>query len=86
MALNTKYSIVYVPLLGEGTDVWRPVPAIPVGSDSQQVFILLRPVDFDSADEDWEYLPGMMVQCDRKNKDGESWLVAASQVVLENWS
>lgn len=86
MVLNTEYSVVYVPLLGEGVDVWRPVPAMPMVIDGQQAFILLRPAGYDTADEDWEYLPGMIVRCYQKNRDGDSWLVAANQVVLEDWS
>ena len=57
--MNT--TTVYVRLLDEGTDVFRPTLAdlTPDG------FYKLRPTeDYDSEDERWEFLPGQVVRCE----------------------
>ena len=60
---------VYVPLLYEGTDVWRPAPARKV---SDSVYEILRPPQYDPDDEKWEFPPGSVVQCaPRRTSDGE---------------
>ena len=60
---------VYVPLLDEGTDVWRPAPARKVGDATYE---LLRPSDYNPDDEHWQFPPGSLVQCAlRRNADGE---------------
>jgi hypothetical protein len=51
-------SIVYVRLLGEGTDVYRPVPAERISSN---VFIL-GGQDILTDDEVWEFSPGTKVR------------------------
>ena len=48
---------VYVPLLGEGTAVWRPVTAVRVRPG---VFRLGGPVP---EDESWAFAPGELVRC-----------------------
>jgi hypothetical protein len=60
---------IYVALLDEGTDVWRPVPAHQV---NDVTYILLRPENYDADDERWEFPPGSVVHCERRNtRDGE---------------
>lgn len=54
---NTKH--VYVRLLGEGTEVYRPVEALPVTKDTVR---LLDPENYDGEDEDWEFKPGSVVR------------------------
>ena len=63
--MNTD-AVVYVRLLDEGTDVWRPVnaAALPDGS-----FELLPP-DFDSEAELWEFPPAAKVRCMTKEFAG----------------
>ena len=45
---------IYVELLGEGIDVWRPVDAEPGGDG---VYRLLAPFDYDSTLETWRFEP-----------------------------
>lgn len=63
-----KTETIYVALLDEGVNVWRPVPAHRVERD---VYIVLRPDDYDATDENWEFPPGSLVRCrDRQTTDG----------------
>jgi len=48
---------VFVALLGEGTQVWRPVDSRKV---SPNVFEILGPVP---VGEEWEFQPGQIVEC-----------------------
>ena len=70
---------IYVRLLDEGTDVWRPVQAEPVGNKSYR--ILSAPPD--SEDERWEFCSGDVVRCEKKSGDrGDTpspYLVAVSR-------
>lgn len=72
---NTKEHTIYVRLLDEGTDVFRPVLAKSVGED---IYELLVPHEYDSEDEQWEFQPGSRVRVMvRHGSDGE-YLVATS--------
>lgn len=51
-------TLVYVSLLGEGTEVWRPVSATLV---SGSVFCLLGTVP---PGESWQFSPGSRVRCE----------------------
>ena len=63
---------VFVALLHEGTDVWRQVPATRIENN---IFRLEGPVP---SDEEWEFLPGQIVECEPKIfSGGSSGLVAA---------
>lgn len=58
---------IYVALLDEGTDVWRPVRARHI---SQDVF-LIADQPYDPATETWQFEPGTEVICKpRKLSDG----------------
>jgi hypothetical protein len=70
--------VVYVRLLDEGTDVWRPVRAtnLPDGS-----FRLLEPEGYDPNAETWEFPPSTKVRCvTRKFMDSAEGLVAVARV------
>ncbi|MGB7159792.1 MAG: hypothetical protein WBD40_17125 [Tepidisphaeraceae bacterium] len=54
---------IYVALLDEGVDVWRPAPAWKVDDST---YIVLRPDDYDPDDEKWEFPPGSTVICEPK--------------------
>ncbi len=58
-------TIVYVRLLDEGTDVWRPVPAIP---QADGIFKIRKPDDYDAETETWEFPPHTRVKCVRKKR------------------
>ena len=75
MASNTDKRCVYVALLDEGTNVWRPVSAIQLESNQ---YVLLRPQDYDPESELWQFLPGEIVLCELREKQGERFLVATS--------
>jgi len=69
-ASNTE--LVYVPLLGEGTIVFRPTQAIHLEGDKYE---LLATKDYDPEDEKWEFLPGSIVHCVARQTDDEEILV-----------
>lgn len=50
---NTEV-VVYVRLLDEGTDVWRPAPAAP---QADGTFEIEAPDDYDPKTENWEFPP-----------------------------
>ena len=64
---------IYVALLDEGTNVWRPVPARKVGEATYEV---LRPADYDPEDEKWEFPPGSVVECAPRRTSGGERLTA----------
>lgn len=68
-------SIVYVRLLGEGTEVFRPTPATLV---SGSTYRLVAPPDYDQEDEKWEFCPGSVVLCEPKTLEGDRVLVAVA--------
>ena len=49
---------IYVRLLGEGTDVYRPVPADRICAS---VFVVGGETIRDPENEEWEFLPGTKV-------------------------
>ena len=69
--------VVYVRLLDEGTDVWRPVRAT---ASSDGMFRLLKPNGYDPNAEKWEFPPLTKVRCvRRKFTDGGEGLVAVAR-------
>lgn len=51
---------IYVRLLGEAVDVWRPVEAELVRNESYRIL----DQDYDSGSETWEFEPGQTVLCE----------------------
>ena len=68
---------IYIQLLGEGTIVYRPVPAIEIGDS---IYQLKGEEIFDPDDEEWEFLPGTKVRVEEKELEGEKVLVAIEQI------
>ena len=64
---------IYVRLLGEGTEVYRPVPAKRLYAS---VFLIEGKDIHDPEDEEWEFLPGARVFAVTRNLGGGSVLVA----------
>ena len=66
---------IYMPLLDEGVETWRPVDATPLSGDTYRV---------DSAlpdDEEWAFPPGAIVRCEQRTfYDGELGLTAIETV------
>ena len=64
-------TIIYMPLLNEGTDVWRPVEASHLSGDIYRVDGKMP------ADEEWAFPRGAVVRCERTSvKEGQSDLTA----------
>jgi hypothetical protein len=70
-------AVVYVRLLDEGTEVWRPVraTALPEGT-----FRLQEPSGYDPNAERWEFPPLTKVRCvTKKFTDGAEGLIAVAR-------
>jgi hypothetical protein len=62
---------IYMPLLNEGTDVWRPVEALHIMGDRYQI------ADAVPEGEEWAFAPGSYVTCGWKVfSDGQQALIA----------
>lgn len=70
---STVPVVVYVRLLDEGTDVWRPTTAREVGSATYE---LLPTSDYVPSDETWEFQPGTTVRCEWRDLSGGRCLAA----------
>jgi hypothetical protein len=70
---------IYIRLLDEGTDVFRPTDAEPVGS---QFFQVLPTSNYDEEDEVWEFAPGSVVECEQRQLGGEEVLVAIKRTTV----
>lgn len=78
MLQNTSQEI-YVALLAEGTDVWKPVQAILAGDDLYQIISQ----NAGSTDERWEFGTGDVVRCVWKTfASGATGLVAVERVTM----
>ncbi len=67
---------IYVYLEDEGTDVWRPVLAIPLGNDCYKILSEHE----DPEDEHWQFLTGETVRCCMKELYEGPALVAIEKV------
>ena len=71
----TRIATIFVALLGEGSDVWRPVKASSLGDGR---FVVNGPLP---DDEQWEFEPGSRVLCEtRVFQDGTEGLVATKRL------
>ncbi len=68
----SKRDTIYVALLDEGIDVWRPVEAKKLSPDRY----LIVDQDYDPGIERWEFEPGTVVTCRKQRRDGRQMLVA----------
>ena len=66
------HATVYVELVGEAVDVWRPVSAVHEGDD---VYRLLGEQEDDEA---WAFPPGSRVRCEPRQLDDGEQLVAVA--------
>ena len=64
--------IVYVALLDEGVDVWRPAAAEHIDAD------WYRLVGSQPDGESWEFRTGQIVRCEARRVSGELVLVAVA--------
>jgi hypothetical protein len=70
-------SIIYIYLLDEGVDVWRPTEGEEV---ADMIFKVLPTPNYDPEDEHWAYPPGTLVRCAYETQSGEKILVAVEKV------
>jgi hypothetical protein len=63
---------IFVYLLDEGTDVWRPVQAEHVSGDRYRII----GTNSDPDDEHWEFQTGEVVRCEFRDLSGGKCLVA----------
>ena len=69
---------IFVRLVDEGTDVWRPVEALAIG-ECLHVILEQR---YDRTDEHWEFPPGAVVRTETQSKSGRSVPVAVERIGL----
>ena len=68
---------IFVALVGEGVDVWRPVQARPLDSWHFRIVGVER----DTKGENWQFPAGAVVKCEnRQFADGSTGAVAVEQV------
>ena len=68
---------IYVQLLDEGTEVWRPVEAVHIQDDLYRITGANEQPD----DECWPFSAGSVVRCETKRtKEADLILVAIEQV------
>lgn len=71
-----EFERIYVALKNEGTKVWRPIFAEKLG---ENIYKLKENFEYDSEDEELEFLPGEIVICKIENLTGENVLVATEK-------
>lgn len=67
---------VYVALLDEGLEVWRPVKARRVTRDTYEIL----EQEYDRNLETWAFEPGTVVECQRRVRDDRKVLIATKAV------
>jgi hypothetical protein len=72
-------TVIYMPLMGEGTNCWRPVRAVQVDPDTFEV------LDHIPAGESWAFAPGARLRCrERVFQSGEHGLEAFEYAIESN--
>jgi hypothetical protein len=66
---------IYMPLLDEGVDVWRPVLAQRL--DGGRFLVVEQHYDRDA--EQWAHEPGTIVLCSPRDLDGQQVLAAKAK-------
>ena len=69
---------IYIALLDEGTDVWRPVAAEEL---RDRVFRIISENPHRD-DEHWEFPPGAIVRCKHRQLSGGRFLVAVARATV----
>ena len=64
---------IYMPLVSQGTAVWRPVEAMKVGELGYMV------TERVPADENWAFQPGQILRCEERSLDDGRHLVAVAK-------
>jgi hypothetical protein len=73
-----RRSIIYIPLLNEGTRVWRPTE----GELLDEMRFIVQPTkDYDLEEELWEFPPGSVVLCEIRTLLGAGEVLVAVKLV-----
>jgi len=64
---------IYIPILNEGIDVWRPVEALMLTELGYMVTETPPPY------EEWVFLPGQILRCEKRQLSGQELLVAVAK-------
>ncbi len=73
---KSNITTIYVYLLNEGTDVWRPVDAIHIKGNIYQI----KSESIIPETETWQFLPGDIVRCEEKRLSKGNSIVAVEKV------
>jgi hypothetical protein len=76
----SELTTIHMPLLDEGTDVWRPVKAERMSDDT---FRVLGPVP---ETEEWAFPPGTIVRCRYQTLSGDFGVSVKRLVAYEQIS
>ena len=79
MDKNRELYTIFIRLLDEGTDVWRPTQGEKIRDN---IYKTLPCENYDSKDENWEFKPGSIVECRNEIHCGEKAMVAFKLVEL----
>jgi hypothetical protein len=75
--MDEKTVEIYMPLLDEGVDVWRPVNAVHIEKNMYKIIS----INEDPDDEHWQFPTGDIVYCrEIKFEDGNIGLVAINKM------
>lgn len=64
---------IYMPLLDEGTEVWRPVEAMKI---TDLGYMVTENPQFEG---EWAFQPGHILRCEERQLSGETQLVAVAK-------
>jgi hypothetical protein len=77
ISVQSERSTIYVELLDEGTNCWRPVAAERLSEDTYRI------VDMVPEGESWLFQPGEVVRCKERLFHDASRLAAFESVILD---
>ena len=69
-----------MPLLNEGTEVYRPVLSVLIEDNIYKIVGIESKDNIDDLDEDWMFPVNSIVKCKYIIRNGENFLVAYEQV------
>lgn len=72
----SEIETIYIPLLNEGVDAWRPVQ----GKKIDTLLYRIESENADPDDEEWKFSTGSLVRCEKKVLSGGEKIVAVERV------
>lgn len=68
---------IYIRLLNEGTDVWRPVSATKIDNN---IYRIEMTDQHEFEEENWEFEPNTLVYCEKKVLMDKECLIALNTI------